>query len=121
MSRTLTHTVTFEIADGSEHEVRIRFVYHPRIRASGPTYDSGGAPGEPAFCEFVRALLKSPRGAWLDLPPDAGLSIWAEAYFDAHPDEFIEAATDAIESDRDEWEDRKRDEQREDRLTGFGA
>lgn len=115
-NRNLTHPVTAEILheDGEsvirEHEVRIHFVAHPRVRAT--FYD----PADGGGCEWYGADVEGNQGGWIKLRPADPLHVWACAYFYANHDEFNRAASNAAEDEYYDRADREYDRMRDDRM-----
>lgn len=97
------------------NEVRIEFGYDPFVPA---TYSD---PAEGGTAEFLGAKVLGNRGKWITLHPGDPLYAWAEAYFSANEDEFIEAGT--REDAERYWDDadRRYEQRRDDLMMGIGS
>ena len=123
MSKQFTTTVYPSITLGGNELnliAEVRFTHVPAIRETGPTYDSGGEPGEPEGVEDVEVVRLLIDGASADanliLSPPKWLTEWIEQNVDE--DELL-AAVDDDGPDPDDARDRAIDDALTDRANGW--
>jgi hypothetical protein len=81
---TRTHTFTHNRQDEAETEVLVTYTYHPGRPQTGPTWDCGGEPEEPAEVEIMRVTAG---GVEIEAT-DEELEAWTTYALEEHePDE----------------------------------
>ena len=89
-------------SDAPLEHVEIRFQYVPATPDEGPSYASGGTPGEPASVEWIEVSVKA-GGVWHHDTP-----VWlAQAIFDQHQEDCLFKAQEFETARREEAADRR--------------
>lgn len=104
-----------------ELDIEVSYSVSDAIPPRGPSYSSGGEPGEPAIVEDI--IIEKAHGVpWAQYDGWGGLGLTKadaedtilDALIPDHEDAMLAVAWEQDESDLDEWHDLKRQEREED-------